>query len=449
MNTPIIDFVNDYIKSDVTRFHMPGHKGVSFFGLEKYDITEIKGADDLSCPDGIIKESEENASRLFGTKATLYSTGGSSQSINAMLHIAYINRKDTTKTPYTLAGRNAHKAFIFAAAKIGFDVEWLYPENCNSLCSCVITADILEKELQKNEHLPFAIYITTPDYLGKLTDIRALSSVCREYDIPLLVDNAHGAYSAFVKEPFHPILQGADMCCDSAHKTLPALTGCGYLHIAKNDNYNFAENAKEAMTIYGTSSPSYLLLQSLDLCNEYIEKNIRNDLEICSQKVEKITELLNSKGINNISEEPIKITADFSKFRKNGFDIPEHFRKFNIEFEYADNDFVVFMATAQNRDEDFSRLKKAIEYLPDFCEAKDKSVFSFVKGQQKMTIRNAIYSKCTEIPIEKANGKICGTPTVSCPPAIPIVVSGEEITDEHIKLLKYYGKTHISVVNEY
>ncbi len=448
MNTPIIDFVNDYIKSDATRFHMPGHKGVSFFGLEKYDITEIKGADDLSCPDGITKESEENASRLFGTKATLYSTGGSSQSINAMLHIAYINRKDTTKNPYILAGRNAHKAFIFAAAKIGFDVEWLYPENCNSLCSCVITADILEKELQKTEHLPFAVYITTPDYLGKLTDIRALSSVCKKYDIPLLVDNAHGAYSAFVKEPFHPILQGADMCCDSAHKTLPALTGCGYLHIAKSDKYNFTENAKEAMTIYGTSSPSYLLLQSLDLCNEYIEKTIKNDLESCSQKVENITGLLNSKGINNISEEPIKITADFSNFCKNDFDIAEHFRKCNIEFEYADNDFVVFMATAQNRDEDFSRLKKAIEYLPDFCEAKDNNDFSFVKGQQKMTIRNAIYSKCIETPIDKANGKICGTPTVSCPPAIPIVVSGEEITDEHIKLLKYYGKTHISVVNE-
>ena len=448
MNTPIIDFVNDYIKSDVTRFHMPGHKGVSFFGLEKYDITEIKGADDLSCPDGIIKESEENASRLFGTKATLYSTGGSSQSINAMLHIAYINRKGTTKNPYILAGRNAHKAFIFAAAKIGFDVEWLYPENCNSLCSCVITAEILEKELQKTEHLPFAVYITTPDYLGKLTDIRALSSVCRKYDIPLLVDNAHGAYSAFVKEPFHPILQGADMCCDSAHKTLPALTGCGYLHIAKSDRYNFTENAKEAMTIYGTSSPSYLLLQSLDLCNEYIEKNLRNDLEICSQKVEKITELLKSKGITNISEEPIKITADFSNFCKNDFDIAEHFRKYNIEFEYADNDFVVFMATAQNRDEDFSRLKEAIEYLPDFSEAIDNNNFSFVKGQQKMTIRNAIYSKCIETPIDKANGKICGTPTVSCPPAIPIVVSGEEITDEHIKLLKYYGKTHISIVNE-
>ncbi len=448
MNTPIIDFVNDYIKSDVTRFHMPGHKGVSFFCFEKFDITEIKGADDLSCPDGIIKQSEENATRLFGTKATLYSTGGSSQSINAMLHLAFINRKNSSNPPYILAGRNAHKAFIFAAAKIGFDIEWLYPENCNSLCSCVITADILKTALQKASQMPFAVYITTPDYLGRLTDINALAKVCREYDIPLLVDNAHGAYSAFTNEPFHPILQGADMCCDSAHKTLPALTGCGYLHIAKTDRYGYTQNAKEAMTVYGTSSPSYLLLQSLDLCNKYIENNIRNDLEICSQKVSKITEILNTKGIKNISEEPIKITADFSSFEKNGFDIPQHFRKHNIEFEYADNDFIVFMATAQNSDKDFSRLKKAIETLPELKETDKKSAFSLVKGQQKITVRSAIFSKCTEIPVEKAEGKICGTPTVSCPPAIPIVISGEEITHKHIELLKYYGKTHISIVNE-
>ncbi len=448
MNTPIIDFVNDYIKSDVTRFHMPGHKGVSFFGLEKYDITEIKGADDLSCPDGIIRQSEENASHLFGTKASLYSTGGSSQSINAMLHLAYINRKHSEKTPYILAGRNAHKAFIFAAAKIGFNVKWLYPDTCNSLCSCVITADILETELKKSAHLPFAVYITTPDYLGKLTDIRALSSVCREYNIPLLVDNAHGAYSAFVKEPFHPILQGADMCCDSAHKTLPALTGCAYLHIAESDRYNFSENAKEAMSVYGTSSPSYLLLQSLDLCNEYIERLLTNDLYLCSQKVEEITALLNLKGIKNISEEPIKITADFSSFYKNGFDVPEHFRKHNIEFEYGDNDFVVFMATAQNTDTDFLRLKEAIEALPELCKACKQHKFNFIKGKQKTSVRNAIFSKSEEIPVEESNGRICSTPTVSCPPAIPIVISGEEITDEHIELLKYYGKTHISVVSE-
>ena len=447
MDTPIVDFVKNYKKTDTTRFHMPGHKGVSFLGPESLDITEIKGADDLSCPDGIIKKSEEKASRLFGTKCTLYSTGGSTQTINAMLHLAFINRRETNTQPFVLAGRNAHKAFIFAAAKIGFHVRWLYPETCNSLCCAVITADTLRNEIKASDEKPFAVYITSPDYLGTVTDIKAISEVCREYDIPLLVDNAHGAYSAFTQKTFHPILSGADICCDSAHKTLPALTGCGYLHIEKNDRYGFCENAHSVMSIYGTSSPSYLLLQSLDLCNKYIEENIKNDLEICSKKAEDITELLKSKGIKNTSEEPIKITADFSDLEKNGFNVPEHFRKYNIEFEYADNDFVVFMATAQNSDKDFLRLKEAIETLPDFRKTNEKNKFSFVKGKQKISIRDAIFSKSINTPIEYAVGKICSTPTVSCPPAIPIVVSGEEITKEHIELLKYYGKTHINVIS--
>lgn len=446
MDTPIIDFVKNYNKVKTARFHMPGHKGVSFLGFENLDITEIGGADDLSCPDGIIKKSEENASELFNTKCTVFSTSGSTQSINAMLYLAFLNRDNNTK-PFVLAGRNAHKAFLFAAAKIGFDVEWLYPQRADSLCSAIITADILESSLKNLKEKPFAVYITSPDYLGAITDIKSLSAICRKYNVPLLVDNAHGAYSAFLKEPFHPILNGADMCCDSAHKTLPALTGCGYLHIEKEDNFGFSENVHSAMTVFGTSSPSYLLLQSLDSCNKYISENIKNDLELCSEKVNEINKLLNSRSLKNISEEPIKITLDFSDYEKTGFDVAEHFRKFNLEFEYCDDDFVVFMITAQNSDEDFIKLKTAILNLPELTKNRNINKFAFVRGNQKMSIREAVFSKSQEIPVEEAKGEICSTPTVSCPPAIPIVVSGEEITGEHIELLKRYGKENIRVVS--
>ncbi len=448
MDTPIIDYVNDYIKSGTTRFHMPGHKGVPFLGFEAFDITEIGGADDLSCPDGIIKQSEENASRLFGTKATLYSAGGSSQSINAMLHLAYINRKNADAMPVVLAARNAHKAFIFAAAKMGFDVEWLYPEESHSLCSAPITADNVKTALRNIAHKPFAVYITTPDYLGGIADTRAIADVCHEFDIPLLVDNAHGAYSAFTDEPFHPILMGADMCCDSAHKTLPAITGCGYLHIAKDDKYGFCKNAKEAMTIYGTSSPSYLMLCSLDKCNEYICNDLKEHLNECKKKVEKVTEALAKKGLANASDEPVKITVDFSNIEKNGFDFAEHFRKHNIEFEYADDDFVVLMITGFNSEKDFDRLLNAIDTLPCFGKANTARKINIIKGTAKMSVREAVFSKSTPLPIEQAEGKICGTPTVSCPPAIPIVVSGEEITKEHIEMLKKYGKKNINVVSD-
>ena len=413
MDTPIIDFVKNYNEVRTTRFHMPGHKGVSFLGFENIDITEVRGADDLSCPDGIIKKSEENAAKLFNTKYTVFSTGGSTQSINAMLYLAFLNRNSNEK-PFVVAGRNAHKSFVFAAAKIGFQIEWIFPEKSNSICSSVIKKEDLETKLNSLKEKPFAVYITSPDYLGAVTDIKSLSAVCKKYNIPLLVDNAHGAYSAFLQKPFHPIINGADMCCDSAHKTLPALTGCGYLHIAKDDKFNFSENIHNAMTIFGSSSPSYLMLQSLDLCNKYISEEIKNDLSYCEEKIVEINEVLTLKQIKNISQEPLKITLDFSGVAKGGFEIAEHFRKYNIEFEYCDNDFVVFMLTAQNSAEDFERLKESIINLPDFIEKNEQNEFLFISGNQKVTIREALFSNSEEIPVEESEGRICASPTVSC-----------------------------------
>jgi arginine/lysine/ornithine decarboxylase len=143
MNTPIYDFVQNYIKSNTARLHMPGHKGVSFLGCEAFDITEIKGADELYAPDGIIKKSEENATRIFDTVKTIYSAGGSSQSINAMLYLAY-QKADKQTRPFVLAGRNAHKSFIYALAKLDADVEWIYPENTDSICSCIVNGEMVE-----------------------------------------------------------------------------------------------------------------------------------------------------------------------------------------------------------------------------------------------------------------------------------------------------------------
>ena len=141
-------------------------------------------------------------------------------------------------------------------------------------------------------------------------------------------------------------------------------------------------------------------------------------------------------------------SLDFSEFKKSDFNVAEHFRKHSIEFEYCDEDYVVLMVTAQNSDEDFERLKRAIINLPELIKNENCNEFKFVNGNQKMSIRDAIFSKSQEIPVEDAIGKICATPTVSCPPAIPIVVSGEEISEEHVELLKRYGKESIRVLSE-
>lgn len=436
MTTPIADFVNNYIKSNTSRLHMPGHKGVSFLGCERLDITEIKGADELYAPEGIILESEKNASRLFDTSKTVYSAGGSSQSINAMLYLALTRGKSKT----VLAGRNAHKAFIYAAAKLSADVRWLYPKDLGKgICGCVITPEELRSELSKTDEKPSAVYITSPDYLGEISDIKGISAVCREYGVPLLVDNAHGAYTAFLETSRHPIHLGADLCCDSAHKTLPVLTGGGYLHIAKDDRYGFSEGAVRAMEIFGSTSPSYLILQSLDICNKYLSESFKSDLEGCIENVKRVKSAIKDAGFKDISDEPLKITIDL------GRPCGEHFRQRGIECEYSDSDFVVFMFTPQNSKEDFEKIINAVRELKA-VEKNNIKKLEFPKENRAITIREAVFSPCEETDINNARGKICGAPTVSCPPAVPIAVSGEIISKNHIALFKKYGIKKILTV---
>ncbi|MBQ6703185.1 MAG: amino acid decarboxylase, partial [Clostridia bacterium] len=242
MNTPICDFVKSYIQGDPLRLHMPGHKGAPLLGMEKYDITEIPGADSLYEAEGIIAESERNASGLFGCN-TLYSTEGSSHCIKAMLHLAMLHAGAKGQKPLIMAGRNAHKAFLSGAALLGLEVLWLYPKEGDSYLSCNITGEELEEILRGMEQKPAALYVTSPDYLGSTGDIAALSKVCRKHDMLLLADNAHGAYQRFLPESRFPIDLGADMCCSSAHKTLPVLTGGAYLHTADSIPQDIAAQA--------------------------------------------------------------------------------------------------------------------------------------------------------------------------------------------------------------
>lgn len=443
MKTPIIDFVEKYVGETTTRLHMPGHKGVSFFCCESYDITEIQGADELYAPRGIIRESEENATRLFATSKTVYSAGGSSQSINAMLYLAYL-RADKKTRPTVLAGRNAHKSFLYACAKMDVDIEWIYSPNDNGICSCILNGEMVENALKSLDTKPFAVYITSPDYLGGMSDIESIARVCKEFDIPLLVDNAHGSYLKFCENDVHPISLGADMCCDSAHKTLPVLTGGGYLHIAKSDKYDFSQNSIKAMEIFGSTSPSYLILQSLDLCNKYLDKEIHEPLQDCVEDVEILKNYIKQKGFENVSCEPLKVTVDFRGY---DFDFKNHFRQCEIEFEYGDNDFIVFMFSPQNSNIDFTRVKVAFDAIPPLTRNEIESI-EISKGESVMSIREAIFCESEEINVENAMGKVCASPCVSCPPAVPIAVSGEKITKKHIELFKKYDIKQILVVKE-
>ncbi len=442
MKTPIVDFLNEYRKSNKIRFHMPGHKGVSFLGCEGIDLTEVHGADALYEAEGIIAESENNASLLFGSGRTLYSTEGSSQCIRAMLYLALNNRKkNSSKT--IVAARNVHKAFVYAAALLDFEIIWLMPKESKSLCSCPITAEMLAETLKNLKNPPAAVYVTGVDYLGNIADIKALSVVCHDYDTVLAVDNAHGAYLRFLQPSQHPIDLGADICCDSAHKTLPVLTGGAYLHISKNAPTGFAEEAKAAMALFGSTSPSYLTLASLDMCNSYLAGGYRKNLSEMIKLIENARKSLFENGWHIESTDPLRITICASE-EKTGNDIADMLREQGIECEYSDPDFVVLMITPENTEEELCTLIKAMKMCKTPYKAND---FTQLKAAQTVTsVRESLFARHETVPAEKALGRVCGTPTVSCPPAIPIAVSGELIDENMLELFNYYGINKVDVL---
>ena len=541
METPICDFVKEYADNGFSRFHMPGHKGRKFIGCEKYDITEIDGADVLSHAEGIIKKSQENAAKLFGSGASFYSTEGSSQCIKTMLAVAFADyrrkllhektdkpanlceaqktdrqeklceNQDTdarsiceneiiekpeaiTERAYVLAARNVHKSMIDALALLDLDVEFIYPKDADSICVSMVTpADIMEylekvsdnteikteeikkildnaerddiklsdteqknicgKENKRNT-LPMAVYITSPDYLGNTADIEEISKVCEKYDIPLIVDNAHGAYQAFLDEEkygnIHPIKSGAAICCDSAHKTLPVLTGGAYIHVSGKYKERFAPYVASYMTMFGSTSPSYLIMQSLDMCNRYIDEKIRHELSECIGRIEKTKKVLVENNVKIVETEPLKIVIDTAAAGMEGDKLAEEFRKHKIECEYADKYFVVLMITPQNDEKDFERLEKwAVEtkYKRVAKKKIEPKKFILHRAERVMSIRKAAFSPYRKIKVSAAGGSICASQTIACPPAIPIAVCGERIDQNMISIFEEYGIDYVNVVS--
>ena len=465
MNTPIVDFVHRYAASGTSRLHMPGHKGCGPLGCEALDITEIQGADELYEAEGVIAESEANATALFSTAHTYYSTEGSSQCIRAMLALALRGAKPTGQRPVLYAARNAHKALLYAAALLDFDIRWLWPaaDAAGALCSCPITPAALETALtagEREKQAPFAVYVTSPDYLGGVQDVAGLAAVCKAHGLPLLVDNAHGAYLRFLPGNLHPIAQGAAMCCDSAHKTLPVLTGGAYLHLGPSAPVQDEATVRSTLNLFGSTSPSYLILQSLDAANAALAEEWPRQLGGCCELLEELRQALNAfaPGFalagNTPDREPLKLTLDAAAVGYTGGELAEYLRTHAIECEYADPRYVVLMPTPANPAEDFARLQHALLALPKrppLAVQSDGALFRALAEEQaktpsQCTIREAIFAPQELVPAAQALGRVCAMPTVSCPPAIPITVSGEVVTPAALQLMERYGIEKISAL---
>jgi arginine/lysine/ornithine decarboxylase len=235
------------------------------------------------------------------------------------------------------------------------------------------------------------------------------------------------------------------MCCDSAHKTLPVLTGGAYLHISKGANERYKLAARQKMNIFCSTSPSYLILQSLDLCNKYIADGFCEDLGKTVEKISILKQKLSEFGFRLLGTEPLKITVDanFSGYR--GIELATILRGSEIEPEYADNRFVCMMFSVNNSDADFERIEACFKGIRA-GEPIIENQFVVSEIYKKMSIREAVLAESEALEVENSLGRVCAVPAVSCPPAVPIVISGEEITAEHIELFKNYNIKTVEVV---
>lgn len=442
MKTPIVSFLKSYQEKSPVRMHMPGHKGAGILGFEGMDLTEIYGADELFAAEGIIKESEQNASSLFGCP-TYYSTQGSTLCIQTMCTILCQDAKSKGKKPKILAGRNAHRSFIHAAALLDFEIEWLYGNS--DYLSCKINAKDLEKKIVENN--PTAVYLTNPDYLGNLLDIRTLASICKKYNVLLAIDNAHGAYLRFLEPSLHPIDLGADLCCDSAHKTLPVLTGGAYLHLSDSLNQVWGDDVKHFMEYFSSTSPSYLIMASLDAANDVLDTTFKKSLSECIQRVDGLKNALIQHGYTILSGEPTKITISTKEFGYSGNEIANLLMECDIYPEFYDSDYIVLMPSPYNTKDDFERLQKClcgIERKPILINKPPK----LEQSKKAMNVRQALFAPSMTLDVSKSLGQVCSSVTVSCPPAILPVIPGEVISESSIEVMKYYGIETVRVVKE-
>ena len=435
MDAPIFDFVQRYAESNTLRLHMPGHKGMGPLGCEGLDITEIGGADSLYEAEDIIAQSEANATFLFGCP-TSYSTEGSSQCIRAMLHLATCgkNRK-------VAAARNVHKTFLSAVALLDLEVDWLYPEVKSAYLSCHITVQMLERYFASCEEAPAAVYITSPDYLGNMQDIAALATVCHHHGALLLVDNAHGAYLRFLASSQHPMDLGADLCCDSAHKTLPVLTGGAYLHIRNKD---MAAQAKNALALFGSTSPSYLILQSLDAANPLLAGAYPAQLQEFVREVEACKLRLAKHGYCFAGNEPMKLTVKAKPYGYTGAALAQLLRENGIECEFADPDYLVLMPTPKTGVAGLQHLENALRQIPQKTPITDAPP-TLSRPERMRSIRDALLCPAETVPAAQSLGRVLAAASVGCPPAVPIVACGERIDEGAIACFSHYGIEYCQV----
>lgn len=428
----------------MSSFHTPGHKcGFSVFNrLLSLDFTELPLTDSLYEAKGIIKKAEDSLSKLFGTQRSLFSCGGNTLCIQAMLRLA------APQGGKILCDRIVHRSAVSAMAMLGIEPIWIKRKfNSENRLFDMIDIDDIKDKLKSESDIK-ALYLTSPSYHGILQNIHLICEECKKHDIPVLVDNAHGSHLMFLGDDMHPLKQGADLVADSAHKTLPVLTGGAWLHI---NNEKFMQNAKDAMALFGSTSPSYPIMASMDICADWLKHRGKSEFLKLKRRVLSIKKLAKEKGFYVLHEksDPLRISLGVWNFGITGNEFGDYLRNFKVEPEMCDENYVVLIPTPFNSGKDWQRLKNALKNVPKIYKKMENQGPDYLNFKMPMvakTIRESIMGESEIVNLENSEGRVAARIVCPCPPGIPVVMPGEKIGAFEMEALKKYGISEIAVL---
>lgn len=444
MKNNFYKFLENYRNENFSSFHTPGHKN-NFFdnNLISLDFTELPCTDSLYESSGIIKNLENQISKIYDTDSSFISCGGNTLCIQAMIRLS---AKSGDKI---LCDNIIHRSAISAMALLNITPVWLERKICkNSGLATEINLEDLENKINTNNIK--AVYLTSPSYHGILQDIKQISEICKKHKILLIIDNAHGSHLKFLG--IHPIDLGADITADSAHKTLPVLTGGAWLHINKQIyNKNLTNQAKSAMALFGSTSPSYITMSSMSLCANWLENdNINQKFKELTQKVEYINSLARKKNIfvlnDHVKTDPTRIAFGAFSIGYTGFELGEKMREHKIEPELCDENYVVLIPSPLNSNLDWERLENFINKIE--TKNKFKPNINNTKNDYKteISLTQALLSESEEIHVMDSLNRISSDIISPCPPGVPIVIPGQKINKPIINNLLTINISKINVL---
>ncbi len=452
MYTPIFNALMKYADSNPLPFHMPGHKlgrGIpAEFSrdLLRMDVTEIPGMDNLHFPNGAIREAQELAARAFGADNTFFLVNGSTCGIHSA--IMTICRPGDA----LIVGRDCHKSVVSGMMLAGANPVYISPrlERSFGIPSVIMPEDV-EDALRQNPDAA-GVLITRPNYYGICSDIKRIAEIVHSYGKVLVVDEAHGAHLAFNKKlPVPSIHAGADICVQSAHKTLPALTQGAYLHV-KGGRVD-GDRLKFNLGMLQTSSPSYMLMAFLDIARAFMEEKGAGLLDYFLDDVEWLKTQLHTEGRMALlsaedmeqycSHDPTRLVINVSKTGKTGFEVEKLVRKnYNIQVEMSDFSNIICIGTCADEKQHLEGLYKGLLGL--IGKKAMETPFNKIQDFADMYIRNLKIPQCAiplkdvmnlnhqYVDIKHAGGRVSAGMVTPYPPGIPLVCPGEIISQEHV-----------------